>query len=239
MALIVIPARFGSKRFPGKPLVKIFGKEMVLHVYERALKSKYAKEVIIATDDERIFNCAQNYGAKVVMTSKDIKSGTDRVWEVAKKLNYEIIVNLQGDEPLIDPSVIDKAILCIKSSENIDISTPVKLINNEKEIKDPNIVKAVFNENNFAIYFSRSPVPYYRDNKIEKKYFKHIGLYCFKREALEKFVSLPQSKLEKIEKLEQLRAIENGLKIKVFITEYDSISIDTPEDLKRLLSQSS
>jgi len=239
MALIVIPARYGSKRFPGKPLVKIHGKEMVLHVYERALKSKFAREVIIATDDDRIFSCAKNYGAKVEMTAKDIKSGTDRVWEVAKKLNYRIVVNLQGDEPFIDPSVIDDAILTLKNSKDADISTPVKPINEEKEIKDPNIVKVVFNGSYYAIYFSRSPIPYYREKKGEIKYYKHIGLYCFKREALQKFVNLPQSNLEKIEKLEQLRAIENGLKIKIFITDYNSISVDTPEDLKKILSQTS
>ncbi len=234
MALIVIPARFSSKRFPGKPLVKIFGKEMILHVYERAKKSKLAKEVIVATDDETILNCVKNANGKAILTSKDIKSGTDRVWEVAKDKDYEIIVNVQGDEPLISSDVIDRAIIELKNDKNADITTPVKKIENKDDIHNPNVVKVAFGENFYALYFSRSPIPYFRDNSNKGEFFKHIGLYCFRKKALEKFVNFKEGKLEKIEKLEQLRALENFLKIKVFITDYESISIDTPEDLSKL-----
>ena len=236
MSLIVIPARYGSTRFPGKPLVKINGKEMVLHVYDRAKMVKNALEVIIATDDIRIYDCAKKYGAKVEMTSSDIKSGTDRVWEVAKNKSYEIIVNLQGDEPFIDTNVIEQTIEVLENDNEVDISTPVTKIKNIEEVNDPNIVKVVFNDKNYAIYFSRASIPFYRDTNIDKKYYKHIGLYCFRKESLKKFVELPLSKLEKIEKLEQLRAIESGMRIKVFKTDYDSISIDTPSDLEKLKS---
>ncbi len=237
MALIVIPARYGSTRFPGKPLIKINGKEMVLHVYDRAKEVKNASNVIIATDDFRIYECAKKYNANVELTDKNIKSGTDRVWEVAKNKNYEIIVNLQGDEPFIDPKIVDKSIEVLKNDKFADISTPIKLIEHLDEIKNPNVVKVVFNEKNYAIYFSRAPIPFYRDNSCKKKYYKHIGLYCFKKKSLEKFVKLPQSKLELIEKLEQLRAIEAGMKIKIFTTNYESISIDTPEDLEKIKNQ--
>ena len=234
MNLIVIPARYGSTRFPGKPLVKINGKEMILHVYDRAKKVKNAHRVIIATDNEQIYNVAKKYGAEVEMTDVNIKSGTDRVWEVAKNKNFEIVVNLQGDEPFIKPDIINLAILELENNKDIDISTPITKINDLKEIHDPNIVKVVFNKEKIAIYFSRSPIPYYRDENSEKIFFKHIGLYCFRKSSLDKFVNFPQSNLEKIEKLEQLRAIENGLKIKVYEANYYGVAIDTPSDLEKI-----
>ena len=234
MNLIVIPARYGSTRFPGKPLVKINGKEMILHVYDRAKKVKNAHRVIIATDNEQIYNVAKKYGAEVEMTDVDIKSGTDRVWEVAKNKNFEIVVNLQGDEPFIKPDIINLAILELENNKDIDISTPITKINDLKEVHDPNVVKVVFNKEKIAIYFSRSPIPYYRDENSEKNFFKHIGLYCFRKSSLGKFVNFPQSNLEKIEKLEQLRAIENGLKIKVYETNYCGVAIDTPSDLEKI-----
>ncbi len=234
MNLIVIPARYGSTRFPGKPLVKINGKEMILHVYERARKVKNADKVIIATDDERIYNVARKYGAEVEMTDINIKSGTDRVWQVVKNKNFEIVVNLQGDEPFINPELIKLAILELENNRDIDISTPITKIEDLNEVHNPNVVKVVFNSEKIAIYFSRSPIPYYRDDNSKKIYFKHIGLYCFRKSSLEKFVHLPQSNLEIIEKLEQLRAIENGLKIKVFETDYEGLAIDTPSDLEKI-----
>ncbi len=234
MNLIVIPARYGSTRFPGKPLVKINGKEMILHVYDRAKKVKSAHKVIIATDNEQIYNVAKKYGAEVEMTDVNIKSGTDRVWEVVKNKNFEIVVNLQGDEPFIKPDIINRAILELENNKDIDISTPITKINDLKEIHDPNVVKVVFNKKKIAIYFSRSPIPYYRDENSEKIFFKHIGLYCFRKSSLDKFVNFPQSNLEKIEKLEQLRAIENGLKIKVYEANYYGVAIDTPSDLEKI-----
>ena len=234
MCVIIIPARFGSTRFPGKPLVKINGREMILNVYDRAKEVKNVKKVIVATDDKRIYNCVKSYGGEVEMTSSNIPSGTDRVWEVAKNLDYEIIVNLQGDEPFIKPEIIEKGIELLKNNEKIDISTPMKKIKDNNEVNNPNVVKVVFNSKNIAIYFSRSPIPFYKDDNFEKKYFKHIGLYCFRKKSLNKFVNLPQSNLEKIEKLEQLRAIESGMKIKVYETDYESIAIDTPSDLEKI-----
>ncbi len=234
MCLIVIPARYSSTRFPGKPLAKINNKPMVVAVYEQALKSKFASKVVIATDDKRILKCAEEYNAEAVITSTDIKSGTDRVFQVAKNYDFNIIVNLQGDEPLIDPKVIDKAIETLKKDENADISTPVKQLENIEDIDNGNIVKVVFNKENFALYFSRLPIPFNRDNVQNISYYKHIGLYCYKKEALEKFVNFPQSTLEISENLEQLRALENGLNIKIFITDYESFGIDTPSDLEKI-----
>ena len=233
MSLIVIPARYSSSRFPGKPLALIKGKPMIIHVYERAKNAKLASKVIIATDDMRIFNTAKEFNADVRMTDSNLKSGTDRVYEVAKNFKYEIIVNVQGDEPLIEPEVIDNAIKVLKDSKNADISTAAKAINNPKEISDPNVVKVVFNRSHYALYFSRSPIPFCRE-KNNCKHFKHIGIYCFKRSALEKFVSLPESELENYEKLEQLRALDNDMKIKIFFTDYESFGVDTPEDLEKL-----
>ncbi len=237
MCLIVIPARYASSRFPGKPLVLINDKPMVINVYERALKSKFASKVIIATDDNRIFNCAKKFKANVEMTSSNIKSGSDRVYQIAKRYDFDIIVNLQGDEPFIDPNIIDNAILTLKKDTLSDISTPVKSISNMEDIQNPNIVKAVFNSDNYAIYFSRSPIPFHREHNKDKNscyYHKHIGIYCYRKSALEKFVKLPVSNLEQIESLEQLRAIEAGMKIKIFLTDYESMGIDTPEDLEQV-----
>ncbi len=233
MCLIVIPARYASTRFPGKPLVKINGKPMVIHVYQRALKSKLAKKVIIATDDRRIFQCAEQFNAEVEITDSGLKSGTDRVFQVAKNYDFNIIVNVQGDEPFIEPNVIDEAITALQDS-TAHITTPVKKITDRDEISNPNVVKVVFDKNKFALYFSRSPVPYCRDGQDEYVFYKHIGLYCYTKNSLEKFVNLQQSHLEKAENLEQLRALENGMKIKIFVTDYESMGIDTPSDLEKI-----
>ena len=234
MALIVIPARYSSSRFPGKPLALIDDLPMVVRVYNQAIKCKNADKVIIATDDERIFNCVKDYNCNVEMTNTNHKSGTDRVAEVALRYDFDIIVNVQGDEPFISPIVIDTSIEILKNNFNADISTPVKKITDENEIDNSNVVKVVFSEDNYALYFSRSSIPFHRENNAEKNFYKHIGLYAFKKDSLQKFVNLKESRLEKIEKLEQLRALENNLKIKVFETDYESIGIDTPEDLENL-----
>jgi 3-deoxy-manno-octulosonate cytidylyltransferase (CMP-KDO synthetase) len=234
MCLIVIPARYGSTRFPGKPLVKINNKPMIIHVYERACSSKFAKKVLIATDDERILDTAKRFNAEAVLTSDNISSGTDRVYEVAKGYDYNIVVNVQGDEPFINPEVIDNAVVELKNDNSAHITTPVKKIDDLNDIDNPNVVKVVFNKENFAIYFSRSRIPYNRDKNEACEYYKHIGLYCYRKSALEKFVNLSISRLEKIEKLEQLRAIEANMKIKIFLTDYNSIGIDTPADLEHL-----
>jgi len=236
MSIIIIPARYESSRFPGKPLALINNKPMVIHVYERAIHSKLAQKCIIATDDERIFDCAKKFNANVIMTSKHHKSGTDRVYEVAEKFNYDIIINLQGDEPLINPDLIDSTIETLENDKQADIATPITPINNKEDIENPNIVKVVFNKNNYALYFSRSKIPFVREEHYNKvTYYKHIGLYGYRKRALERFVNLEESNLEKLEKLEQLRALENNIKIKIFITNYNSIGVDTPSDLKKII----
>ena len=233
-AIGIIPARYGSTRFPGKVLVKIKGKTMIQRVYEQAKKSASLKDVIVATDDQRIFREVERFGGKAVMTSQRCKSGTDRVAEVAKKLKEEIIVNIQGDEPFLPPQMIEEGLLPFKKDKGILIGTIATKIKDYSVYNDPNVVKVAVDKDNFALYFSRSPLPYLREVKFSSilPIYKHIGLYIFRRTFLLKFNSLPKSPLEKIEGLEQLRALENGYPIKVVITRYDSLSIDTQEDLK-------
>ncbi|OGL39895.1 MAG: 3-deoxy-manno-octulosonate cytidylyltransferase [Candidatus Schekmanbacteria bacterium GWA2_38_11] len=232
---VIIPVRYESTRFQGKPLAKIKGKTMIQHVYERASKSREADKIIVATDDERIYKEVKNFGGEVKMTSKAHASGTDRVAEVAKDLECNFIVNLQGDEPLIDPSLIDDSLSFLKGNKEIKVCTFKKHISDHDQIHDPNVVKVVVDGNGFAIYFSRFPIPFPKGEKEEKiSYYKHIGLYTFEREFLLEFSNLPPSPLEKAEGLEQLRILENGYKIKVLDTEYDPISVDIPDDIKRV-----
>src|SRR5262249_36580159 len=205
----VIPARYASSRFPGKALVPIAGKTMLQHVWERASQARYLTDVIIATDDERIFSAASDFKARVRMTRADHPSGTDRVAEVASASDAHIIVNIQGDEPLIDPAAIDAAILGILDHEETLMGTLKKRIEREAEISDPNVVKVVTDREDNAIYFSRSPIPYPRD---AASYFKHVGLYVYRRDFLLAYSDLPVGPLETSEKLEQLRALENGFK---------------------------
>jgi len=233
-AFVVIPARYSSSRFPGKPLVSLKGKPLLRHVYERAKGARLVREVIVATDDRRILEAAESFGAKAVMTSGGHPSGTDRVAEAVLKLALEapIIVNLQGDEPLIRPEMIDDVIMLLED-ERADIGTLVKKIEKEEEFTDPNIVKAVFDREGFALYFSRSPVPF-RMDKAPLRAYKHIGIYAYRKEALMRLTGLPPTSLEETEKLEQLRALENGMRIKIKETEYDTIGVDTPEDLRKV-----
>lgn len=240
----IIPARYSSTRFPGKVLAYLHGKPIIQHVYERAKKSKLIDEVFVATDNRRIYETVEAFGGKAIMTSEKHPSGTDRISEAVDKLiqygynlkNDTIIINLQGDEPLIRVEMINELVDLMK--EGLDfIGTLVRKIEKEEEFKNPNVVKVVFDSKGYALYFSRCPIPFdrqkfitgYSDNDFR---YKHIGIYGYRLEILRKFVSLPQSVLEQIESLEQLRALENGIKIKVRITEYDSFGIDTPEDLK-------
>lgn len=205
---------------------------MIQHVYERAFESKEADKIIVATDDERIYKEVENFGGEVRMTSISHVSGTDRVAEVANKLRCDLIVNLQGDEPLIDSSLIDKSLSFMKSDKRAKVCTFRKSISDKNVINDPNVVKVVTDRNGFAVYFSRHPIPFPREQKEEKiSYYKHIGIYTFDRKFLLKFSSLPPSPLERAEGLEQLRVLENGFKMKVLDTEYDPISVDIPEDI--------
>ncbi len=233
----VIPARFSSSRFPGKVLALISSKSMLQHVYERASQARYLTSTIIATDDAAVHTVARNFGARVIMTRPDHLSGTDRVAEVASAESAEIIVNIQGDEPLIDPAAIDTAILPLVHEPDVLMATLKKRIENAREISDPNVVKVVTDAKNDAIYFSRCPIPYLRRDTgrlAGAPYFKHIGLYVYRREFLLQYSSLTVGPLEQAERLEQLRAIENGFRIRVVETEYESLGVDTPEDLERV-----
>jgi len=230
----VIPARYSSTRFPGKPLVNINGKPMIQHVWESSAKSKLINELYVATDDKRIFDTVNGFGGNAVMTSKKHKSGSDRIGEVIKNKKCDIVVNIQGDEPFINPGNIDKAIIPLIKNDDIQVSTLCIPIKHKDEINNPNVVKAVTDKEGFALYFSRFAIPYNRDKAINIVYYKHIGLYVYRKKYLLEFIKLKPSKLEKAEKLEQLRILENGTRIKVVVTNVDSCTIDTKSDLKKL-----
>lgn len=246
----VIPARYGSRRFEGKPLVDILGKPMVQHVYEGVRQSKLIDEVIVATDDQRILEAVKSFGGKAIMTSPTHPTGTDRVAEVVKKLKSEIIVNVQGDEPLIIGSIIDKAIRPLLLDDMLHMSTLMTRIEEVRDWLNPHIVKVVVDQKNFALYFSRSPIPFPRDLNIGRlesnpfgtsrplpqRVFKHIGVYVFRRKFLLNFSKMKPTPLEKLEKLEQLRALENGYRIKVTPVNYEPICVDTPEDLEKIVN---
>ena len=232
----VIPARFASSRFPGKALAIIASKPMIQHVFERASRSRYLSDLVIATDDERIAAAARAFRAPVRMTLPDHPSGTDRVAEVASAYpDVELIVNIQGDEPLIDPEAIDAAILSVLGDPTVSMGTLMKRIENPEEVSNPNVVKVVTDLHGRAIYFSRLPIPYVRETgSIALTRFKHIGLYIYRRDLLLAYPDLPVGPLERSERLEQLRALENGHSIRVVETDYDSLGVDTPEDFERV-----
>jgi 3-deoxy-manno-octulosonate cytidylyltransferase (CMP-KDO synthetase) len=250
-AIVIIPSRYQSTRFPGKPLSLLLGKPMIQHVFERSREARRIKEVFVATDSTLIYDTVLGFGGKAVMTSDKHTSGTDRIAEAAELIRLsgheaDIIVNVQGDEPMIMPEMIDE-VAALMEDDKAGIGTLVKKIEDPAEIDDPNVVKAVFNEEGFAIYFSRSPIPYNRDlfsseawksgskeGKDELVMFKHIGIYAYRMDVLMRFSKLPPSRLEETEKLEQLRALENGIAIKVKETIYETIGVDTPLDLKRV-----
>jgi 3-deoxy-manno-octulosonate cytidylyltransferase (CMP-KDO synthetase) len=237
----IIPARYASTRFPGKPLVDIGGKSMIQRVYEQAKKCSDLNEVVVATDDDRIFDHVIAFGGSVVMTSSDHQSGTDRCAEVALKYpDHQVIVNIQGDEPYIDPEQISKVISCF-NAQDTQLATLVKKIVSEQELFNTNSPKVILNKNSEAIYFSRSPLPHIRGQEQSNwlnhfTYFKHIGIYGYRADILQQITELAVSALEKAESLEQLRWIENGYRIKVAETELETFAIDTSDDLKRLLS---
>jgi len=232
----IIPARYESTRFPGKPMVDLVGKSMIQRVYEQCKKAERLDEVYIATDDQRIYDHAQSIGAKVLMTSTNHNTGTSRVAEAASLVtDAQIIVNIQGDEPTISPNQIDEL---VEISGN-GIATQAKKISEPKDLLNPNVVKVVFNKNNQALYFSRQPIPHGR-NIPEKDwlrnydYYRHIGIYSFDRDTLLGLDDLSPSAIEKMESLEQLSWLDHGIQIRVGITNYDSVSIDTPEDAERV-----
>lgn len=228
---IIIPARYGSSRLPGKPLLEVKGKTILEHVWLKAKSSKYADEIILAVDDDRIFNCAKAFGANVEMTSTEHKCGSDRIAEVlSRHLEFDYVINLQGDEPMITPEAIDSLIEGLYES-GADISTLVRKIGQDEAV-NPNLVKCVFDNNFNALYFSRSPIPYPR-NAQGIQYYGHIGMYGYEKNALLNIVKMPQSALEIAESLEQLRALSNGYKINVVPVELNLIGIDTKEDYEK------
>jgi 3-deoxy-manno-octulosonate cytidylyltransferase (CMP-KDO synthetase) len=229
---IIIPARYGSSRLEGKPLLEVAGKPVIQWVYEKAQMSKLADVIIVATDDKRIYDCVTGFGGVAEMTSTDHKSGSDRIMEVVfRHPEIDYICNLQGDEPLIKPESIDAVIKNVIEDDKADISTLIREINNE-EANNPNLVKCVTDNNGFALYFSRSKIPYERNSGIAT-FYGHLGIYGYKRKALEAMTSLPQTMLEKTESLEQLRALENGMKIKTSVVDFVPVGIDTKEDLEK------
>jgi len=239
----VIPARYASTRFPGKALADIGGKPMIQHVYERTCRASLVSRVIVATDDQRIADVVTRIGGEVIMTSVGHETGTDRLAEVALGLDSDLVVNVQGDEPLIDPSMIDQAIEPFLGDPDLQMGTLKTRVLCLHDFLSPNVVKVVTDVNGFALYFSRSPLPFFRDKWKDLKddsfasgrmlCYKHIGLYVYRRRFLLEFAAMTPTFLEISEKLEQLRAIENGVRIRVVETEFTSIGVDTPEDLNK------
>ena len=229
-----IPARYQSSRFPGKPLAMIAGKPMIQHTYERALACPELSAVYVATDDDRILKCVKGFGGKALMTRGDHVSGTDRIAEAAQKIGVEdqdLVVNIQGDQPAFQPEVVSAMIAPLVADETIPMSTLKCRIRDENDVTNPNHVKVVTDNRGFALYFSRCPIPFCRDANPGRVHYKHLGFYCFRMNFLLKFTALPEGKLESLEKLEQLRALENGYRISVPESMYDSIEVDVPDDV--------
>ncbi len=232
-AIGVIPARWRSERFEGKVLANLLGKPLVRHVWEKAKQSRVLEDVIVAADNEEVIKAVKDFGGKVVYTSKDQPSGTDRIAEVINSIDTGVIVNIQGDEPLIHYSMIDGLANALLEDSSVQMATVIKKIEDKNELADPNIVKVVIDKAGFALYFSRSPIPYERDSAAAP-YYKHIGIYAYTKDFLFTYTNLPKSALENAEKLEQLRALENGYRIRTIETEFNTIGVDTPEDLKKV-----
>lgn len=235
-AIGVIPARWASTRFEGKMLALLDGRPMIEHVWRQAKKSRILEDVLIACDDDRILEAAKSFGANAVMTAKDHESGTDRIAEAVAKIATDIVINIQGDEPLIDPHVIDSLGQVLLQDTALFMATVIKRITKEDEFNNPNVVKVVVDQNKNALYFSRSPIPFDRLKKPfqENRYYKHLGLYAYRKDFLLGYKTLPFSKLESVEKLEQLRALDAGYKIKTIETDHEAIGVDTQEDLQKV-----
>lgn len=234
--VVVIPARYLSTRLPGKPLVSLAGKPMIQRVYERVRLAQRVDRVIVATDDERIVKAVEGFGGEARMTRADHRTGTERVAEVAAREEAELFVNVQGDEPLLDPVAVDTAVASLREEPAASIATVATPIKTPADIMDPNVVKTVLDFDGNALYFSRAPVPWVRDtaSKIQVRHLKHLGLYVFQREALLEYPTLPQGELERSEQLEQLRWLENGWKIRVAEVAHDAVSVDVAEDVARV-----
>ena len=239
-AVGVIPARYISKRFPGKALANLLGKPIIQHIYERASGAKSLDYLVVATDDERIYDCVRSFGGNALMTSSEHPTGTDRIAEVASNLDCEIVVNIQGDEPLLKPGVVDSLVQALSTDQQLNISTAACSIESVEELKDLNIVKVVTDNSGFALYFSRAPIPYSLNNLSgifstnSCRPLKHIGVYAYRKDFLLRFSKLPQTPLENQEHLEQLRALENGEKIRVIVCDYHPVAVNLPEDIPKV-----
>jgi len=238
-SVCVIPARYGSTRLPGKPLRLIGDKPMIQWVFERASMAKRITRVLVATDHEEILSCVQGFGGNAVMTSSDLESGTDRVAEAVKNVEADVVINVQGDEPFISPALLDDMVEVFNDPQ-VEIATAMHRITKTQDLKNPNLVRVTHNKDNFALYFSRSVIPFYRDDPDQEswlehtRYFRHIGLYAYRKNTLMALTRLPVSELEQAERLEQLRWLENGFSVYTLETEYESMCVDTPEDLQKL-----
>jgi 3-deoxy-manno-octulosonate cytidylyltransferase (CMP-KDO synthetase) len=236
-AIAIIPSRYGSTRFEGKPLAPICGKAMIQHVYEAAARADHIHSVAVATDDQRIFDAVTRFGGRAIMTSGDHRSGTDRAAEAARHLEMapeDIVINIQGDQPLIDPRCLDEVVAPLTADPALGMSTLAFRIMNPKEYLDPKDVKVVMDERGDALYFSRAPIPHGRDKGQRFDSYKHLGVYAYRCSFLETFLNLPTGRLETVEKLEQLRALEHGHRIRVVVTAYDSPEVDLPGDIIRI-----
>lgn len=242
--LAIIPARFASSRFPGKPLAPLSGRPMIQWVYERARRATRVADVVVATDDARIAEAVGRFGGRAIMTSAEHRSGTDRVAEVVRTVgdpvvaHASIVVNVQGDEPLLDPTAIDRAVAPLLEDRTVEMATLATPLADPRDVADPNTVKVVIDRAGFALYFSRAPIPFRRSGEVPGQSatplaFKHIGLYVYRRATLLRMAGLAPTPLEVAESLEQLRALEHGIRIRVVAVERDSIGVDTPEDLNR------
>ena len=232
-AVGVIPARYDAKRFPGKPLFPILDKPLVQHVYERVSAAKNITETIVATDDQRIFEAVESFGGRVVMTRQDHPTGTDRLAEVAGNLDCDMVVNVQGDEPLMDPELVDSAVARFSAIPDFKMGSAMTPITAEEDINNPNIVKAVVAKKGHALYFSRFPMPYRRRN-TDTPCYQHIGFYIYARDFLMEYAAMAPTPLERTESLEQLRALENGVRIDMIETDYRGVGVDAPEDVARI-----
>ena len=237
MTLAVIPSRFGSKRFNGKPLALVGGKPMIQRVYEQASKACSIDRVVVATDDDRIYDTVIAFGGEAVMTRPDLRSGTDRVWEACQNFSIdkdEVIINIQGDQPVYSPECLNELTAPFETDPSLGMSTLAVEITDPQELTDPSAVKVTLARNGFALYFSRSQIPFPRDGKSYIPTYRHLGFYAYRKSFLKTITGLGESLLEKTEKLEQLRVIEYGYDIKVVITRHDSLSVDMPEDIGRI-----
>ena len=233
--IAMIPARYGATRFPAKLMQDLCGKPVIVHTYQRVADTNLFDQVYVVTDDDRIENAIHEVGGKVIRSQKEHNSGSDRLAEASKDLEVDIIVNVQGDEPFTDKENLQKVIdiFANDSQQNIAVASLMERITNSEDIANPNNVKVVVNKFNEALYFSRSVIPFPRDTNTKVPYYKHIGIYAYRKDALQQFTQLPPSLLEETEKLEQLRYLENGFKIRLAVTDIPTIGIDTPEDLEK------